>query len=296
MIHIKRAEKQSETEIARFIARVNKLKNHHIGYCGTDEEEILHYLKEEMTDIPFQDCFLLAYEDDSLIGVIGFEADLDNHHGEIWGPFITHDDWQGIAKNMWNDLIKMIPSEMDSVSLFVNKLNVNVNEFSRALSCAFNEKTDSHTILLYQKEVNGVPEKVPFITEITETEYSTMIKIHDIAFPKGYYDGEKIVQRMNDDDRVFVYKENDTVIGYIYVESQPLFGEGSIEFFAVNEGWRGRGIGKKLLQHALHWLLSKDFIEELRLTVNSENAQAIHLYQAVGFTVENELNFYEVKF
>ncbi len=52
MIEYNLAKKEDIKQIARFIAEVNSKEESHIGYCGTDREEIENSLIEDITDIP----------------------------------------------------------------------------------------------------------------------------------------------------------------------------------------------------------------------------------------------------
>lgn len=52
--------------------------------------------------------------------------------------------------------------------------------------------------------------------------------------------------------------------------------------FYVRPAARGHGLGAALLAHAI--AAARGLVEELRLSVAAENAAAIHLYEAAGFT------------
>ncbi|MGV3465591.1 MAG: GNAT family N-acetyltransferase, partial [Heyndrickxia sp.] len=82
---------------------------------------------------------------------------------------------------------------------------------------------------------------------------------------------------------------------YIYVEANPEFGEANIEFFAVKEEFRGKGLGRRLLNIALQWLFSYENIHEVTLCVNSVNEKAIRLYQKAGFEHVHDLCFFSKK-
>lgn len=51
------------------------------------------------------------------------------------------------------------------------------------------------------------------------------------------------------------------------------------------KGWRGRGVGTKLLGHLLEWAAARDF-RRIELRVFSNNEGAIRLYERFGFVVE----------
>lgn len=54
----------------------------------------------------------------------------------------------------------------------------------------------------------------------------------------------------------------------------------------VVDGYRGMGIGTKLIEHALLWARAKKGVEKVALGVFSNNRRAIRLYEKFGFEVE----------
>ena len=52
------------------------------------------------------------------------------------------------------------------------------------------------------------------------------------------------------------------------------------------EGYRGMGIGSRLMTHALQWARDKDGVEKVALGVFSDNKRAYRLYERFGFKVE----------
>ncbi len=77
--------------------------------------------------------------------------------------------------------------------------------------------------------------------------------------------------------------------------TDPQHGEASIEFFAVKESERGKGVGGKLLTVALKWFTTIKSIGSITLCVNSSNQNAINLYKKVGFQLKHELCFFTKK-
>lgn len=54
----------------------------------------------------------------------------------------------------------------------------------------------------------------------------------------------------------------------------------------VITGYRGQGIGRKLMAHALEWASARDDVEKIILGVFSNNQRAFQLYEKFGFEVE----------
>jgi ribosomal protein S18 acetylase RimI-like enzyme len=286
MMTISQMKQEDMEKVAKFISRMNQIEESHIGYCGTNQEEIAHSLKEDVTDIPYWESFILAHEDEQVIGVLGFDADLEAKIAEVWGPFIDESKWNA-AFDMWQEMIKIIPQEIECINLFPNKKNTHCVKFSQSLEFPIHSE---QTILTFNRDNIDSLEELP-IVEMKKDFYSEFEKFHDHTFPGTYYSGKQIVEQIHEHNKVFVTMADGLLSGYIYVEAEPEFGEASIEFFAVKEKYRGRGIGRQLLTIALKWLFSFEEIKSITLCVDSKNDKAIRLYQKIGFKHIHDLLF-----
>lgn len=54
----------------------------------------------------------------------------------------------------------------------------------------------------------------------------------------------------------------------------------------VADGWRGRGVGHRLIEHALCWARESGIITRVELHVFARNERAMRLYEEFGFIVE----------
>lgn len=59
-----------------------------------------------------------------------------------------------------------------------------------------------------------------------------------------------------------------------------------IDSIGVDETYKNRDIGKKLLEYVKEYAKENDYTD-LRLTVNEENNNAKHLYEQIGFKIKN---------
>ena len=55
---------------------------------------------------------------------------------------------------------------------------------------------------------------------------------------------------------------------------------------SVRKGWRGKGIGTRLMARAMEWAQGNPVVRRVELTVYARNAAAIHLYKKFDFKVE----------
>ena len=98
------------------------------------------------------------------------------------------------------------------------------------------------------------------------------------------------------DDIMLIY-EKDKAIGYCWIgisceKGIPSVRKGQILMLGVDQHYRGKGTGKKLVLAALARLKSKG-LQVAELTVDSENKAACTLYQSIGFEVRASTFWYE---
>ena len=98
------------------------------------------------------------------------------------------------------------------------------------------------------------------------------------------------------DDIVLIY-EGDKAIGYCWTGISceggvPSIKKGRILMLGVDPGYRGKGIGKRLVLAGLARLKSKG-LQVAELSVDSENKVACALYQSLGFEVQTNAFWYE---
>jgi ribosomal protein S18 acetylase RimI-like enzyme len=282
--------RDSIEEVATFISMFNGQAQSHIGYCGRQKEEIASSLKNDITDIPFEKAFVVAYKGETLVGVLGFDADLEHRSAEIWGPFVANNQNE-LVPLLFKKMLSILPSVVEKLCMFPNK----ENKMAMTLAVDFNFTKQSEQAILTMKRNDFIFAQETMMPELPVHFYCEMVRLHDLNFPDTYYSGEQIIHRLNAHRKVFVYEKEDSLAGYIYAEVEPEFSEASIEFFAVDERFRGNGIGADLLKSAIAWIFSFKGMEELQLCVNATNNHAIRLYQKAGFHLADELHYFEKK-
>ncbi|WP_273834256.1 GNAT family N-acetyltransferase [Guptibacillus sedimenti] len=271
-------------EVSMLIAELNNKEDSYIGYCGTEVEEIANSFVEDITDIHYTKSFVVAYEKDELVGVLGFDASLESHHAEIWGPFVKKPEW---VNQLWTEMEKLLPPEIHKLSMFTSHHNQNLLSFAKEMGFV---KQSEQSILTVSRE-NRLQIKDEPIVELTEEYFSEIKQLHDEAFPETYYNGQQLIERLSQNRKVFIVKESNQLKGYIYVEAEPAFGEASIEYMAVIDSERGKGFGEQLITGGVQWIFTYEDISSITLCVNAANETAIKLYKKVGFEHEHDLVF-----
>ncbi|WP_255488123.1 GNAT family N-acetyltransferase [Ornithinibacillus hominis] len=278
-------EQEDVEKVARFIAELNRLESSHIGFCGKDSIEIAEYMKEE---IPYPKSFVAAQYEGDLLGVVGIDPDFDSGVGEVWGPFVIEEQ-KGIVDQMWVKLLENKLAGINTFLLFPNKENKLVHEF--AIRNGFSKGSEQAILIFDRNDVHRLQDSN--LMELTAEYHDEMVALHDQLFPGTYYSGQQIIDRLDERNKVFILVEDEELCGYVYVEAEPEFSDGSIEFVGVHQSKRSKGIGSQLIAGSLKWLFTFETIPSIRLTVSAENKTAVNLYQKAGFRLQHSLNTFK---
>ncbi|MEK5520716.1 MULTISPECIES: GNAT family N-acetyltransferase [Heyndrickxia] len=275
-------------EAASFIADCNGDPCQHVGYCGSNPEEILYTLQHHFSDLPIRQSLIAAYDNKELVGLLGLDIDKEFMEAEIWGPFIKGNDWNSIANELWMHLMEELPIQINRFNGFYNTENHHAGTFMQQHNFI---KGNIHLLLSanqsQEKPINDI-----HLLDLPPEEYNQFITLHDELFPHSYYDGKGIVKRLNNVRKVIVAVEKGLIQGYVYFEANPIFGEGCIEFIGVSPNHRKKGIGRTLIKAALYQLFTKFRISEIQLCVSEKNSRAINLYTSAGFVEKYKLISY----
>lgn len=290
MIHIRQIDHIKT--VASFIAQHNQDAKQHVGYCGTDAEELLDTLLHEFSEGPVEQSWLAAYDDERLVGVLGLDITSDDQEAEIWGPFIEHENWEQIALQLWESLLASIPFSLRSAYGFYNLHNQSAQAFMQKLGA---QREGEHLLLsFHHKDALSslhVEVSIEALDSLHEREFITL---HDEVFKHAYYNGASIMERQDPYNQVYGAVQDNKLLGYVYVEANPEHGDGDIHFIAVNEAARGKGLGTALLQRALVFLTSHESIQQITLCVSLDNHGAISIYERAGFKRKHHLISYKV--
>jgi ribosomal protein S18 acetylase RimI-like enzyme len=281
-------------EAAEFIAALNSKDEHHVGYLGTDQEEILDSLLNEFSELSLEDSLICAYEEGKLIGILGFDYDEEMKAAEVWGPFTIQMPGMDLALKMWNTLLKQLPVILEKVYGFYNVKN----ELGIGLmECMEAERKDNQSILTIQKGNHlGDESTNKTIKEMTTNQHEEFRSLHTATFGDTYFSAGAIVEKLDDQNKVFIAQYDQEFIGYVFCETNIEFGEGDIHYIAVSPAARGKGIGKQLIHKSLEFMFSFKEIREITLCVEANNLPAIKTYKKAGFTEKYHLALYMVQF
>ncbi|PFR47304.1 GNAT family N-acetyltransferase [Bacillus cereus] len=278
-------------EVAAFIANMNRDATHHVGYCGDEKGELLHTILHDFSDIGWEKSFVVTYENNNIMGVLGFDVDEVKKCAEIWGPFIIAEKWEEVALHMWKELIEKVPFHIEK---FYGFYHVENNNCARLMKDLHAKEQGRHS--MFSLSHNTVEERsICNIEEALPQMFEQFIALHNHVFSNTYYDGNEIIERLSNTNKLFVSMKNDKLEGYVYVEVNPEFQEANIEFIATAENSRRNGVGERLLQAAIQYIFSFQGMREIELCLNTNNDHAMKLYKKVGFEEKACLQHYIIE-
>ena len=275
-------------ELVQFVARLNSEGEHHIGFFGEGQADIRASLAECL--IPPAQGFRLAYEEDQLIGVFGMDADPEIDRAWLFGPIIDHEDWHTVADQLYARVLPLIPVTIRDYDIFCDIQNTRMESFSTRHG--FPLHSENAVLTLRRENYNRAAEGKLQITDYQEEFFTSFEKMHKELFPNGYFTGRQIVEKIDENHKLFLALEDGQLLGYHFCKIEPASESGYVDFIGTDASARGRGIGADLLAAGVDWMLSAPTTNKINLTVNADNVAARHLYEKFGFVTDRIMRGY----
>lgn len=273
-------------DLLGFVVRLNAQACHHIGYFGVQPADI----RQTLLELAPERCtaFRLAYADGGLVGALGLDFDLELGRAWLHGPLVEHPEPDALADRLYADLLPDIPAQVSEQELFCDLENSLVHRF--AARHGFAPCGDSAVLGITRAALAGLaPAHAP---DVEPALADAVAALHDRLFPRSYASGGAMLAQRDEHHRVLTASEGGLLQGYIFAKVEPLAGLGYTDFIGVDPAWRGRGVGRRLLSAALHWMFSFPEVRESNLTVNVDNSAARALYRSLGYEQERVLRGY----
>ena len=129
-----------------------------------------------------------------------------------------------------------------------------------------------------------------YIREMTESDIQEIAELEKECFSEPWSEDSLKDELINETARFYVLRDNKKLLGYIGANN--ICGEVYITNVAVKGTYRGKGYGKKLVNH----LVQQSELEKalfVTLEVRESNENAIKLYEKCGFKkIGERKNFY----
>jgi len=283
-ISIQTAKAEDFETISKLIADQNKNPETHC--IQSDTGDTYQSVQSEIIRLAAEAgiCFMTASQNGELIGTLGCELDQELGRGWTRGPFINSktDEWEKTASALLQGLQDTLPAAIHQLDSFLNIANERGNQFY--LAHGFQQIRLVHVYVA--KTFENPLGSISACEALDPLQAQNFVSLHESIFTRTYATGQRILNKLDDHHKVFVYNQGDDFSGYVYAAIEEDSGDGSVEFIGVREDARGKGIGRQLLQTALDWLFDVKKVPQAILVVNDNLTNARSLYESVGFRLK----------
>ncbi|MDX1523775.1 MAG: GNAT family N-acetyltransferase [Anaerolineae bacterium] len=266
--------------VARLIIEQNQKPERQCIHSGDRYENTLQTMISYTEAAEF--CLALAEQAGEIVGIFGCEYDETMGRGWLWGPFFLIEPEAAWQNALNQALLNLLPASVRRIDSFLSGANRQGQEFY--VERGFDQAGMNHVYTAKTAPDIDADTRLGVLFETSYTE--AVIRLHETAFPNTYERGAGMLDKIDDNHQVFVYAIERDVLGYVYATINDDGAAGYIDFLAVREDARGRGIGRALLLTALKWCFTTKGMPEVSLTVRDENATARSLYERVGFRLQ----------
>jgi ribosomal protein S18 acetylase RimI-like enzyme len=281
IVTLRRAEitDPHRAELGEFIAGRNADRAQNIGYLGEQPADVTADLGELEGDHTFA---VARDADGGIVGTLGMEWDPEIGRAWVLGP------WAGtpeLMDELYATVDATVPSGVGEREIFCDATNTAVRAF--AGRHGFGEPK-RHAILRFRREdlAGLAPVTLPTLPPAYEGQFAAL---HDRAFPGTHSPASAVLAS---GQPIWVELSGTELLGYVILKLRPEHDDAQIEYVAVHEDARGKGVGGRLVAAALHLAFADDRFTRMDLV--TDNPVARRLYERVGFTLLQDMCSYRV--
>jgi ribosomal protein S18 acetylase RimI-like enzyme len=260
-------------EFGRYAATRNADPRQHIGYVGAEPHEVA----ADFRDLEGDYAFAVAREGSRLCGLLGAEWDLDIGRTWLYGPWT---DTPELADRLFDAVRPLVPAGAAQFEVFCDAANTAAVAFAGRHGLPPHAE---HVVLRFPRERLGQLTPAP-LPRLARQWHDQFAALHDRVFPDTYAPSRVLLAQ---NPPILVAVEGSTLLGYVTLKLRPEFAEAQIEYVAVAESARGRGVGARLVSAALHEAFADDRYAVMDLVTNNPTAR--RLYEKVGFTLLRQM-------
>ena len=229
-----------------------------------------------------------------LVGIVVVEVDADLGRAWILGPWVAGDDeaWATHAGPLLDQALAQLPAAIADHELCGDLANTRLATLAAARD--YTASPPNHALVADAATVASWDEPVDArLRPAEDGDEAAIAPLHDAEFPGTYATAARLVEDQRRGERVVLVATGDGggVAGYAGGQVHD-DGEGFIDFVAVAEGARGRGLGRALVQALTRELLSRSTTGQVALTVQDHRAPARALYEELGFRPDGSFAAY----
>ncbi len=283
-IHVKTVSPESRAQLAEFLCAYNRTPR----LCLHSEAgETLSAYQADLAALPPDEAaFVVATIDDTIVGVMGAEFQVNGDRAWLRGPVIANalpnETTDHVGDALWLELAAQLPTTVKRYDGFLEIGHTALQawyqrqQFTQQSHYFIYEAPRPHSVLPWPDQV-----KPP-----TAAQRASLVALAKLVFPTGYITEAQFTAANDERHAVFVIGEGDAVDGYVYANIPDAGDEPAelyVDYLVVSPQARGKGYGRMLLQAALAWGFLDRNAGSAALSVAADNTNAKGLYASVGF-------------
>ncbi len=284
---IRQAHPEELDVLAAFAAAAQQRTDGHIAYLGEAADDIVSELSELGDALA---CTMVALDGQTLVGWLA--AEIDEEIGRVWwlGPFADVNRWAEIADALLMAARSRLREDIPTVLAQEEACGDVAHESLTAWADRHGFGTDTASVALGLEHVRDTDVRpaapVSPVEPMTAETASQVVALHDRYFAGAHFTGSQLTSR--DETTILVIgapgstsSAASRIAGYVATE---VHADSSvyIDFVAVDESFRGLGLGAELIRAVTRGAAPET--PRFHLTVRADNTAARSLYRTLGFT------------
>ena len=225
----------------------------------------------------------VARDEDRIVGAVVGDWDPDLGRAWILGPWVVGDDdaWRRWARPLLDSVLDQLPESIDDWELAADESHARMAELGAQLGLPASEV--NHVYSVDAATVETWPAPSGEVRPATRADVETIRPLHDREFPASYATADHLVPEPPDDKfQVVIAADGPQLLGYAAGRVQA-DGEGYLDFIAVADVARGRGVGRDLMAAVCRTVIAGATTGKLHLTVQDHRTPARRMYESLGF-------------
>jgi len=240
LIQFRIAQPEEYQELAEWLYSISQTPEQHCLHTWSDQstaemqQQWLAYWNDGEL------YYLVARQNDQLVGALGCEYDLSLQRGWLHGPHASENAWTETANQLYTHLLNELPTAIQELNANLNIRNHRACHFY--VQQGFQQvETLNHNLYLTaeQRVAAGDHGCLPLGKQHRES----FIHLYNELFPRAYYSARRVIQMIGKSHQVWVLAQGEEVLGFSVVYVEPGASSGEIQFFGVREDYRRQGVG-----------------------------------------------------
>lgn len=261
---------------------LNNQPEHNCNYCCKTRPSIAEDFAAMLEN---EDCLLIAdFDGDRLLSFCGFFVDGPKHRADCVGPFVAEGDFSAAAKALLDTASEWAGPGF-TYSMCFDKRNTAYFDFARQMNAVDN----GNECIMELARADFAPKALPYPARaIEERDFPAFCALHEENFPNIYVSSIDILESLGKNRFVEVFELDGVLSAYGVLEKPAVGDRMTAEIVCVDRRFRGRGVGRAVVQTLCTAAFAFPGTEWVDLVVDNINERARKLYTSVGFCVRVE--------